>query len=55
MDGGIEEMLDRVIPALVDLFEDFGYDVKSESLVEVFENAGLEIVSLEDFEDFQHA
>jgi hypothetical protein len=54
MEGGVEKGIDIVIPKLVDLFEAFAYDVEPEQLIAVFEAAGLEIVSSEDYEDYVH-
>lgn len=55
MESGVRSRIDAVIPALIDLFETYGYDVTPSELVSVIEEAGLELVSLEDYEDYVHA
>ena len=54
MEGGVESRIDRVIPELIELFETYGYDTIPAQVKTTVEEAGLELVSLEDYEDMVH-
>ena len=46
--------MDEAIAGLIDLVESAGYDLKAEDIYEVFNDAGLAIISADELADIQH-